>query len=93
MEKTSEQMYSNLLFLLGNPTIVEPGVLVGYLRDVERMQSMGHITEWQLERARDAYHATIRRDPRQSPSNKPLPSDSHRGLPVGATANHASQVR
>jgi len=67
MEKTSEQVYSDLLLQLGNPTIVEPDVLVGYLRDVERMYSMGHITEWQLQRARNAYEATIERDPRQGP--------------------------
>jgi len=67
MEKTSEQVYSDLLLQLGNPTIVEPDVLVGYLRDVERMHSMGHITDWQLQRARNAYEATIERDPRQGP--------------------------
>jgi len=65
MEKTSEQMYSDLLLQIGNPTIVEPEVLAGYLRDVERMHSMGHITDWQLQRARHAYEATVDRDPRQ----------------------------
>jgi len=66
MEKTSEQMYTDLLRQLADPTVVEPDVLAGYLRDVERMHSMGHITEWQFQRARDAYAATIERDPRQS---------------------------
>jgi len=65
MEKTSDQVYGDLLLQLGNPTIVEPEVLVGYLRDVERMHSLGHITAWQLDRARKAYEATIERDPRQ----------------------------
>jgi hypothetical protein len=68
MEKTSDQVYGDLLLQLGNPTIVEPEVLVGYLRDVERMHAMGHITAWQLERARNAYAATIERDPRQLPA-------------------------
>ena len=95
MEKTSKQMHSDLLLLLGNPTIVEPGMLVGYPRGVGRMQSRGHITEWQLDRARDAYDATIGRDLRQSPSNKPVSRDSHRGPLSGATAyrERASQVR
>jgi hypothetical protein len=66
VEKTSEQMYSDLLRQIADPTVVEPEVLAGYLRDVERMHSMGRITEWQLQRARDAYAATIERDPRQS---------------------------
>lgn len=65
MEKTSDQMYGDLLLLLGKPTIVEPEVLVGYMRDVERMHSLGHITSFQLERARHAYAATVERDPRQ----------------------------
>jgi ElaB/YqjD/DUF883 family membrane-anchored ribosome-binding protein len=28
-------------------------------RDVERMHSMGHITDWQLENAREAYARTV----------------------------------
>lgn len=67
MEKTSEQTYTDLLRQLGSPTVVEPAVLVGYLRDVERLHSLGHITDRQLERAKDAYADTIARDPRQSP--------------------------
>ena len=66
MEKTSEQLYTDLLRQIADPTVVEPEVLAGYLRDVERMHSMGRITEWQFQRARDAYAATIERDPRQS---------------------------
>ena len=65
MEKTADQMYGDLLLQLGKPTIVEPEVLVGYMRDVERMHSLGHITSFQLERARNLYAATIERDPRQ----------------------------
>lgn len=65
MEKTSDQVYGDLLLLLGKPTIVEPEVLAGYMRDVERMHLHGHITSAQFERARNTYAATIERDPRQ----------------------------
>jgi len=68
MEKTSEQTYTDLLRQLGSPTVVEPAVLVGYLRDVERLHMTGRITDRQLERAKDAYADTIVRDPRQSPA-------------------------
>lgn len=67
MEKTAEQVYTDLLRGLGSPSVVEPDVLVGHLRDIERMHSMGHITEGQFERAKEAYQATIERDPRQRP--------------------------
>lgn len=65
MEKTSDQMYGDLLLLLGKPTIVEPDVLAGYMRDLERMHSLGRITPFQLERARNTYAAMVERDPRQ----------------------------
>jgi hypothetical protein len=65
VERTFEETYSDLLRQLASPTVVEPAVLAAYVRQVERMHSMGHITDWQLRRARSAYAATIRRDPRQ----------------------------
>lgn len=65
MEKTSEQTYSDLLRQIASPTVVEPERLAAYLRDVERMAAMGHITDWQYQRAKDAYAATLERDPRQ----------------------------
>ncbi len=65
MEKTAEDVFTDLLRQLASPTVVEPDVLAGYVRDVERMHSMGHITDWQLRRAKDAYAATVQRDPRQ----------------------------
>jgi uncharacterized protein YcfJ len=90
MEKTSDQMYGDLLLQLGNPTIVEPDVLVGYLRDVERMHSLGHITPWQLERARKAYEATIARDPRQGAPQAPnsVVGDLHTDPISGAPGAH-----
>lgn len=78
MEKTAEQTYTDLLRQIAAPTVVEPDVLVRYLRDVERLYSMGHITSWQLDKARDAYAATIARDPRQDPASEFAPdTDLH----------------
>lgn len=71
MERTYEEAYSDLLRQLASPTIVEPTVLAGYIRQVERMHSMGHITDWQLRRAKDAYAATVERDPRQGAPRSP----------------------
>ncbi len=91
VEKTSDQMYGDLLLQLGNPTIVEPDVLVGYLRDVERMHSLGHITAWELDRARKAYQATIERDPRQGPPHAASTStvgDPHSDPLSGALGAH-----
>ena len=86
MEKTSEQTYTDLLRQLGSPTVVEPAVLVGYLRDVERMHSMGHISDHQLARAKDAYADMIARDPRQSPARIGEPANN--GVPsVRATGS------
>ena len=74
MEKSAEQLYTDLLRGVGSPTVVEPEVLVGYVRDIERMHSMGHITDWQFERAKEAYQATLERDPRQRPGGEPSTS-------------------
>ena len=50
---------TDLLRQLASPSAVQPDVLVGVFRDVERMHSMGRITGWQLKKARQA--ATRRR--------------------------------
>jgi len=65
MEKTAAQLYTDLLRQLASPSVIEPEVLADTLRDVERMHSMGRITDWQLTKARDAYAATVEREPRQ----------------------------
>ena len=65
MEKTAEQVYSDLLRQLASPSAIEPAVLADTFRDVERMHSMGRITDWQLHNAREAYAATIEREPAQ----------------------------
>ena len=71
MEKTAEQMYTDLLRMLAAPSAIQPAVLADALRDVERMHSMGHITEWQLDQAREAYAATIAREPREGAPRSP----------------------
>ena len=65
MEKTAEQVYSDLLRLRASPSAIQPGALADAFRDVERMHSMARITDWQLEQARDAYAKTIAREPRE----------------------------
>lgn len=65
MEKTAEQVYTDLLKQLADPGAIEPAVLAAAFRDVERLHSMGHITDWQLDNARQAYATTIEREPRQ----------------------------
>ena len=59
MEKTAEQVYTDLLRQLANPSAAQPGLVADMFRDVERMHSMGHITDWQLENAREAYGRTV----------------------------------
>jgi hypothetical protein len=71
MEKTAEQVYTDLLRTLASPSATEPAVLAQTYRDVERMHSMGRITDWQLEQAREAYAATIEREPAQGGPRSP----------------------
>ena len=65
MEKTAEEVYTDLLRMLASPSAVQPDVLADAFRNVERMHSMAHITDWQLQQAREAYAKTIERDPRE----------------------------
>jgi hypothetical protein len=67
MERTYEDRYTDLLRHLGNPSLVNPEELAEALRSVEHMYSMGHITAWQLKKAKEAYAETIARDPDQGP--------------------------
>ena len=55
MDETPEQVYTQLLRQLASPVGTEPEVLAGLFRDIERMHSMGQITDWQLHNAREAY--------------------------------------
>jgi hypothetical protein len=79
MEKTAEQVYSDLLRQLASPSAVQPAVLADAFRDVERLHAMGHITDWQLQRARDAYEKTIERDPREGGPRSPETRADERG--------------
>ena len=55
MEESPEQAYTDLLRQLANPLGTNPEVLANKFRDVERMHSMGQITDWQLQNAREAF--------------------------------------
>ena len=79
MEKTPEQVYTDLLRQLVSPSATQPGVLEDMFRDVERMHSMGHITDWQLHNAREAYAKTIDRDPREGAPRSPETRADERG--------------
>jgi hypothetical protein len=71
LEKTAEQVYTDLLRMLASPSAIQPVVLADAFRDVERMHSMAHITDWQLEQAREAYAKTIEREPREGAPRSP----------------------
>ena len=58
MDETPEQVYTALLRQLASPAGTEPEVLAGMFRDIERMHSMGQVTDWQLQNAREAYART-----------------------------------
>ena len=79
MEKTAEQTYTDLLRQLASPSATLPQVLAETFRDIERMHSMGHITDWQLKNAREAYAATIEREPRQGAPRSPETRADERG--------------
>jgi hypothetical protein len=64
MPRTEDQRYTDLLRRIAEPSTVDPAGLVDALREVERQHSMGHITDGQLDEAREAYAATVERDPR-----------------------------
>ena len=59
MEKSAEQVYTDLLRQLASPSATQPRMLADLFRDVERMHSMGRITDWQLENAREACARTV----------------------------------
>jgi ElaB/YqjD/DUF883 family membrane-anchored ribosome-binding protein len=55
MEESPEQVYTELLRELASPAGTRPEVLASMFREVEQMHSMGRITDWQLQNAREAY--------------------------------------
>jgi ElaB/YqjD/DUF883 family membrane-anchored ribosome-binding protein len=58
MDKSAEQVYTDLLRQLASPSDIQPSMLAKTFRDVERMHSIGQIADWQLENAREAYART-----------------------------------
>ena len=64
MSRTEEERYTDLLRRIAAPSIIDADGLAAALREVERLHSMGHLSDGQLEAARDAYAATVERDPR-----------------------------
>jgi ElaB/YqjD/DUF883 family membrane-anchored ribosome-binding protein len=58
VEKTPDQVYTDLLRQLASPIGTEPEVLADMFREVERMHSAGQIEDWQLHNAREAYAKT-----------------------------------
>ena len=64
MSRTEEERYTDLLRRIAEPSTVDPAGLADALREVERLHSMGHLTDGQLSDARDAYASTVERDPR-----------------------------
>ena len=58
MERSPEQIYTDLLRQLSSPAGTKPEVLANMFRDVERMHAMGQITDWQMQNAREAYART-----------------------------------
>ncbi|MEO6625200.1 MAG: hypothetical protein ABIN37_10255 [Burkholderiaceae bacterium] len=58
MEETPEQAYTDLMRQLANPEGTAPEVLANKFRDIERMHSVGQITDWQLQNAQEAYART-----------------------------------
>ena len=58
MDESPELVYTALLRQLASPAGTAPEVLASMFRDIERMHSMGQITDWQLHNAREAYART-----------------------------------
>ena len=58
MEQSPEQVYTDLLRQLATPAGADPEALASLFREVERMHSMGQITDWQLQNAQEAYART-----------------------------------
>ena len=71
MARPEEERYTDLLRHLAAPSAIGPAGLADSLREVEKLHSMGHITAGQVQDARDAYAATIERDPGQGAPRSP----------------------
>lgn len=58
MEKTPDQVYTDLLRQLATPIGTASEALADMFREVERLHATGHIADWQLHNAREAYAKT-----------------------------------
>ena len=58
MDESPEQAYTDLMRQLASPEGTAPEVLANKFRNVERMHSVGQITDWQLQNAQEAYART-----------------------------------
>ena len=58
MEESPEQVYTDLMLQLASFAGAKPEVLANKFRELERMHSMGQVTDWQLQNAREAYART-----------------------------------
>lgn len=72
MARPEEERYSDLLRHLASPSEgANAGELAASVREVQHLHSMGHITDWQMQRAEEAYAATVQRLPALGPPKSP----------------------
>ena len=71
MGRPEEERYGDLLRHLASPSGADSTELVEAVREVQHLHSMGHITDWQMKQAQEAYAATIRRAPHLGPPKSP----------------------
>jgi hypothetical protein len=71
MARPEEERYGDLLRHLASPSAGDAAELADALREVQHLHSMGHITDWQMQQAQEAYAATIRREPQLGPPKSP----------------------
>jgi hypothetical protein len=71
MARPEEERYSDLLRHLASPSVATAAELATSVREVQHLHSTGHITDWQMEQARNAYVATIQRAPELGPPKSP----------------------
>lgn len=79
MARPEEERYTDLLRHLAAPSRIDPSGLVDALREVEHLFSMGHLTQAQVDVAREAYADTVERDPAQGAPRSPEIRDDERG--------------
>ncbi len=72
MARPEEERYSDLLRHLASPSIgADAAELAAAVREVQHLYSMGHITQWQVKQAEEAYAETVQRLPDLGPPKSP----------------------